>query len=91
MESDLQQLRIVRRAEVLHLTGLSRATLYRLLGQGRFPCPVRLSTNAIGWREAEVRAWLESREVVGQGEATESDPPAHTAPARCGGSHRSAP
>lgn len=91
MESDLQQLRIVRRPEVLHLTGLSRATLYRLISEGAFPGPVRISHNAVGWREQELCVWLESRELVGQAEATESDPPAHTAPAGGTRSRRSAP
>lgn len=60
--SDLMHHRIVRRAEVLEVTGLSRATLYRLISDGRFPAPVKLAANAVGWREAEVREWLESRE-----------------------------
>lgn len=34
MKSDLHQLRIVRRPEGEELTGLSRASLYRLVGQG---------------------------------------------------------
>lgn len=34
MKSDLHQLRIVRRPEVEELTGLSRATLDRVIGQG---------------------------------------------------------
>lgn len=62
MDTDLQNLRIVRRAEVEHVTGLSRATLYRMIAAGRFPAPVRLGKGAVGWRQSEVRAWLESRE-----------------------------
>jgi prophage regulatory protein len=58
---DLQQLRIVRRAEVLHLTGLSRASLYRLIAQSLFPTPVRLGSNSVGWKEAQVRGTLPLR------------------------------
>lgn len=65
MASDLMQLRILRRPEVEHVTGLSRASLYRLIAQRHFPAPVRLTTgNAVGWRESAIREWLESREPV---------------------------
>lgn len=57
--------RIVRRPEVEHITGLSRATLYRLIDKGLFPAPVKLTAgNAVGWRERDLREWLESREPV---------------------------
>jgi prophage regulatory protein len=91
MPQTLQDLRIVRRAEVLHLTGLSRASLYRLITQALFPAPVRLGTNSVGWRESELRDWLESREVVGQSEAADSEQPAPAAPPGGAGSVRSAP
>lgn len=62
---DLRALRILRRPEVEHVTGLSRATLYRLIAAGEFPASVRLTAgNAVGWQEAKVRAWLASREPV---------------------------
>lgn len=68
MGNDLKQLRIVRRPEVEKVTGLSRATLYRLIAAGEFPAPVRLTAGyAVGWRASEVREWLESRETVGAG------------------------
>jgi prophage regulatory protein len=65
VDRDLKQLRIIRRREVLEVTGLSRATLYRLLAEGLFPRPVRLTANGVGWRELEIRQWLESRQPVG--------------------------
>lgn len=65
MLRDLQQLRIIRRPEVERITGLSRATLYRLIGDGSFPAPVKLTAgNAVGWRAGDIREWLESRERV---------------------------
>ncbi len=62
--SDFMASRIVRRAEVLRVTGLSRATIYRLIGQGLFPSPVKLGPGSVGWRESEIRDWLRSREPV---------------------------
>lgn len=52
---------ILRRPRVEALTGLSRSSLYDLIRQGRFPAPVQLTEKSVGWREAEVLAWIESR------------------------------
>ncbi len=54
--------KILRCKEVLLRTGLSRATIYRLIEKGWFPSPVKLSKTAVGWIEAEVEDWLSSRE-----------------------------
>ena len=52
---------ICRTDEVTRLTGLSRTTLWRLEREGKFPERVRLGANSVGWREEEVRAWLDER------------------------------
>ena len=57
----LPDTRILRREEVLARVGLSQATIYRLIGRGMFPCPVRISTRATGWRSDEIEEWLASR------------------------------
>ena len=56
--------RIIRKPELLEITGVSIASIYRWVGEGRFPAPVRLGPNSSGWRESEVEAWLETREPV---------------------------
>lgn len=56
--------KIFRRPAVQELTGLSRSTLYDMMAKGQFPAPVKLGTRAVGWREADLNAWLESREKV---------------------------
>lgn len=62
---NITALRIVRRPEVLHLTGLSRATLYRLIAEDMFPRPVRLTAgHAVGWRQSDLQQWLENLEPV---------------------------
>jgi prophage regulatory protein len=52
---------ILRTSEVIRLTGLSRTTLLRLERQGKFPTRIRLGLNSVGWREEEVRNWVETR------------------------------
>ncbi len=61
MAENLVDIRLLRRTEVLHLSGLSRSTLYEMVSKGAFPAPVRISARAVGWRAAEVEEWLKSR------------------------------
>jgi prophage regulatory protein len=53
--------RILRRPEVVHLTGLSTSTLYAMMARGEFPRPVRLGRRAVGWSDAVVQGWLAAR------------------------------
>ncbi|WP_313807577.1 helix-turn-helix transcriptional regulator [Sphingobium sp.] len=50
--------RILRISEVLRLTGLSRATVYRKIANGTFPRQMSLSENASGWHASEVSRWV---------------------------------
>ena len=54
-------LKILRRQELENILGLSRSTIYAWMEEGSFPRPVRLGKRAVGWREADIAAWLESR------------------------------
>ena len=51
-------LRLMRLTEVLDLTGLSRATLYRKISAGTFPPQHKLAERCCGWRAGEVEMWL---------------------------------
>ena len=57
--------RLLRRREVEELTGLSRASIYRLMGSEEFPRPVRVSATAVRWKASDITKWIESRPVVG--------------------------
>jgi predicted DNA-binding transcriptional regulator AlpA len=49
---------ILRKRAVIQRTGLSDTTIWRLERAGRFPKSIRLSGNAVGWREAEIDQWI---------------------------------
>lgn len=51
-----------RMADVVRITGLSRATLYRRIAEGRFPLPVHLGGRACGWRAVALQAWIDDPE-----------------------------
>lgn len=54
--------KILRLPAVCLLVSLSRSSVLRLESTGAFPPKLRLSDRAIGWREADVLAWVESRQ-----------------------------
>jgi prophage regulatory protein len=53
--------RVLRCAEVMNRTGLSKATIYRLMDRGLFPLRRRLCSGAVGWSEEEIEAWIDER------------------------------
>lgn len=57
-------LKLLRVKQVVALTGLSRATIYRLERKGRFPTRRKLSLNSVAWRDSDVRAWMTSRPAI---------------------------
>ena len=54
-------MKLLRIKQVCDQTGLSRSTLYELMGRGDFPRSVLLTAHSVGWRSTDVSAWLESR------------------------------
>ena len=53
--------RLLRLREVLARCGLSRSTIYRKMGEGSFPEPLKVGVRAVRWLEAEIEDWLASR------------------------------
>lgn len=58
---DPAQERLMRRPEVLRVTGLSRSSMYRLIEKLDFPRPVALSAKTVGWPASQVNAWIAAR------------------------------
>lgn len=52
-----------RMVDVIRITALSRATLYRRIAEGRFPHPVHLGGRACGWTPAALQAWIDDPET----------------------------
>lgn len=55
---------LIPRKTVEKLSGLSRATIYRLIKTGKFPRPLSIGTGAVRWRQSEVIAWQHSLRVT---------------------------
>lgn len=52
---------ILRLPSVLQITGLSRSTIYAMMAEGTFPKPIKLGKRAVGWKDADVAAWVDDR------------------------------
>lgn len=64
--------RIVRTREAAVLTGLAESTLEKARLRGDGPPFVRLTKRAIGYRVADLIAWVESRTASSTSEPRES-------------------
>jgi prophage regulatory protein len=53
--------RILRDRELDETTKTSRITRWRWRRKGKFPAPVELGPNCIGYFEDEIQEWLSSR------------------------------
>ncbi|MDP2588403.1 AlpA family phage regulatory protein [Vibrio splendidus] len=51
-------MRLIRIREVLDKTGLSKATLYRLIAAGKFPASIQIAYRAVAWEESQVDDYL---------------------------------
>ncbi len=48
---------LLRLPDVRHQTGLSRTSIYRLMGEGRFPRPRRIGARAVAWPASAIDEW----------------------------------
>ncbi|MDW1624963.1 AlpA family transcriptional regulator [Vibrio sp. Vb2704] len=54
-------MKLIRQKEVTEMTGVSRASVYKLMAVGRFPKSVSLGVRAVAWVESEVQEWILER------------------------------
>ncbi|MHA6767469.1 helix-turn-helix transcriptional regulator [Sphingobium ummariense] len=51
--------RLIKLEEVKRRAGLGKSMIYRLIQQGRFPAPYKVSPSASRWSDREVIAWID--------------------------------
>ena len=59
---NMDERRVVRLDEVCQMVGLARSTIYAKVSEGGFPPPIRLGSRSVGWRLADLDAWLQAPE-----------------------------
>lgn len=64
-------MRLIRLKEVMAMTGLARATVYKYIKEEMFPASVSLGDRAVAWVESEVEEWIlkriEERDIAIEG------------------------
>lgn len=50
--------RLLKIADVMSCTALSRSHIYTLISRGQFPAPRKLGPKCSRWVESEVAAWM---------------------------------
>ena len=53
--------RVLRLPDVMRRTGKRRTSLLQAIQRGQFPRPIRIGARAIGFVEAEVEDWIDTR------------------------------
>ena len=53
---------LLTRPQVEQKIQLSCSTIYRRMREGRFPLPLKLSSQAVRWRSDEINEYLDSRQ-----------------------------
>ena len=71
---DAKSTEILREREVRARDGKSRTQRWRDIRAGRYPAPIQLGPNSIGWFEHEIEAWLASRPRVNYASQTPATP-----------------
>ena len=51
--------RFLKLEEVKRRVGLGKSMIYRLIQEGKFPAPYKLSPFASRWSEREIVAWID--------------------------------
>lgn len=52
--------RLLRKKEILELTGKSNSAIYREIIDGTFPAPVSIGKRAVAWKASEITQWMDS-------------------------------
>ena len=50
---------LLRLADVMLVTSLGSSTIYRKIGAGNFPHPLRLGPGSVRWRTSEIVGWVD--------------------------------
>ncbi|MDQ9127653.1 AlpA family transcriptional regulator [Serratia fonticola] len=58
----------IRLSNVQRRTGFSKAWIYRLMSQGRFPKSVKTGVRSIAFIESEIDEWISQRIAASRGD-----------------------
>jgi prophage regulatory protein len=50
--------RLLPMPTVIGVTSLSKATVYRKVGDGSFPAPLKIGKARVAWRQSDIAKWM---------------------------------
>ncbi|PLY35316.1 dipicolinate synthase [Pectobacterium carotovorum] len=59
---------LIRLSEAQRRTGYSKAWIYKLIAQGRFPHPVKIGSRSVAFIKSEIDEWINQRIAESRGE-----------------------
>ena len=62
---------LIRLPEVQRRTGYSKAWIYRLMAEQRFPSSIKIGSRAIAFIESEIDEWIDQRIAESRGEVAQ--------------------
>lgn len=54
-------MRFLRLSEVQERVGLGRTSIYKMMGEGKFPKPVNTLGRNVAWLDSEIDEWMMDR------------------------------
>lgn len=54
-------MKLLKLKQVIEITGLSRASIYRLIEDEKFPKQVRISARRVAWKNTDIESWIEQQ------------------------------
>jgi prophage regulatory protein len=66
MEAVKKQTKLIKIRHVIERVCLSRAQIYKMMAEGRFPRQVMLTERSVAWREHDIDSWIADRSSSSQ-------------------------
>lgn len=57
-------MKLIKLKDVIAMTSLSKASIYRQIKAGIFPRPIKVGQRAVAWVLDEIDSWLESKKAL---------------------------
>ncbi len=54
-------MKLIKLKDVIAMTSLSKASVYRQMNTGTFPLPIRIGPRSVSWILSEIEEWIESK------------------------------
>ena len=61
MTNPTPKITLLRLEDVKNQTGLGRSVIYKMIGEGQFPIPVKITSKSVAWPSNEVDDWITSK------------------------------